>query len=59
MSVPKRLESWDWHETEWVPDGYDEKQVPVMSDDNFRLLAEKVNEIIDYLDYLEVLKEKS
>lgn len=42
----KGLHSWDFIETESVPDGYDWTQKPKMSDDNFRILVEEHNKLV-------------
>jgi len=41
----EELETWDWADTEQVPDGYDWKSIPKCTQHNFIKLVEKVNEL--------------
>ena len=47
MSKIKNLTYWDFPDTKLVPDGYDMMSVPELSPNNFLVLIEKVNELVD------------
>jgi len=47
--LPEKLSSWDFPDTEYVPNGYDMTEVPKMSDRNFRILVDRYNQLIDYI----------
>lgn len=51
----KELREDDFPDTEWVPNGYDREQIPIMSDDNFRLLVDEHNKLVDYVKRLKRL----
>ena len=46
MSIEK-LNSWDFPDNEWKPDGYDIKQVPAATTANMTVIIDKINELID------------
>jgi hypothetical protein len=52
MEKPSELRGEDFPNTVWVPDGYDEKQIPVMSNENFMLLVEEHNKVVVLLNAL-------
>lgn len=43
---------WEWPDTQRVPDGYDMKNVPVFSADNFLFLIKKYNELAEVIENL-------
>ncbi len=47
MSTVEGLYSWNFKSTEWAFDGWDEKQVPSLTRDNFILLIDSHNDLID------------
>ena len=57
MKLPEQLMGWDWPDTHTVPEGYDLAQVPTLSQANFQLLADRYNQLIDYLEAKERGKE--
>lgn len=42
----KELSTWDFPDTEYIPDGYDLKELPKLSERNFRVLLERYNELV-------------
>ena len=40
---------WEWYDTEYVGGRNDNARVPKSTDENFRLLAEKYNKLIQFL----------
>ena len=52
MSIDELLDYWDFPDTKKEVDGYDLKTVPTASDDNFRVLIEKINELISEVNQL-------
>lgn len=43
----KKLDTWDFPDKESVPDGYDWTAIPKLTQDNFQVLIDKVNELVD------------
>ena len=50
MKLPKKIDIWDWRETHMVPNGYDMETRPQLSQRNFEILAERYNDLIDFLE---------
>jgi len=57
MSI-KKIDDWDWPDCLYEPDGYDRKRVPEATSRNMRMLAEKINEIIDSLNSAQPEREQ-
>lgn len=49
----QRLSAWDFPDTVHVPNGYNERQVAEATRENFQVLMEKVNEVIDVVNRLD------
>jgi hypothetical protein len=57
MKRPKELKGWDFVDTTTIRDGYDLKDIPRMSDENFRLLIDEYNNLAEVVNaLLEALK---
>ena len=52
LELLKELSAWDFPNTEYVPNGYDMSKVPKMSDDNFRILLENHNKLVNVVNAL-------
>lgn len=52
MKKPKKINYWDWCETDSVPNGYDLTHEPALSPDNFRILASRHNDLVDLVNLL-------
>ena len=52
MEKPKTLSDWDFPDTEMVPDGYDMTTIPSMSGQNFRILIEEHNKLVEVVNML-------
>jgi hypothetical protein len=49
VTIPKKLDKYDFPDKETIPDGYYIKQIPKASTDNFKILLESHNKLIDLL----------
>ena len=52
MTVEK-ITQWDWSDCLYEQDGYEHRRVPEATSENLRILADKINEIIDALAALD------
>ena len=52
MKIPDKISWCSWPDTIQEPDGYDMKSVPDVTRKNLEILAEKYNELIDYIELL-------
>ena len=52
MKRPQHLGSDDFPDNEWVPDGYDQTQVPKATDRNFQALLKHHNNLVDVVNAL-------
>ena len=52
MNKPNTLTSWDFPDTKHIPDGYDMKQIPECTTDNFNRLLEHYNNLVDVVNLL-------
>lgn len=52
MSDIEQLKEWEMDYV-WIPDGYDQKQVPEPTTRNMTILMEKINELVDRVNELE------
>lgn len=52
MKRPKKLTSWDFQDTISVPDGYDLKSIPDLTRENFGILVDKHNELVEAFNAL-------
>lgn len=53
----KEITNWDWPKTRQVRDGYDWTDEPELAIENFEFLADKYNEIAEFLNKQFNLKE--
>lgn len=49
---PKHLTPWDFADTHHVPDGYDMKSVPSLSEANLHILIDEHNKLVDFVNQL-------
>lgn len=54
----QKLDQWDFPNHKHIPDGYDMTQVPVASDDNFQVLVDAHNNLVDTINTLFNLKDE-
>lgn len=47
MEPINRIWGWDWPDRKQVPNGYDMESVPECTDDNFLVLVERFNELVE------------
>lgn len=40
------LTTWSFPDTKYVPDGYDQREVPALTEANFHLLIERHNDLV-------------
>ncbi len=52
MKKPKELTSWDFSDTEMVPEGYDMTSIPKLTQDNFRTLIGEHNNLVEVVNML-------
>ena len=52
MSDIKKLYSWDFPNTKLKPDGYDMTGVPELTEDNFHILIEEYNRLVEAVQEL-------
>lgn len=55
--TPKVLYEWDFIDVAWVPDGYNMREIPKPSLDNFNKLLEEFNNLVEYLQENGVIPE--
>ena len=55
MTTLRKLTGRDFPDTQWEPDGYDEKQVPTNTIKNFNILLEEHNKLVEVVKKLRVL----
>ena len=46
---PEEIMSWAWPDTEHVPDGYNYKELPKLTETNFRMLIDEHNKLVAYV----------
>ncbi len=49
MDKPRELSGYDFPDIVWVPNGYDETQVPTATDRNFQILMQAHNKLVEYV----------
>ena len=59
MNGPKKLTYWDFPDTITIPDGYDRKTIPDLTRDNFNLLVNEHNNLVDVVNKLAEFHEKA
>jgi len=52
MKQPRELTAWDFSDTEMIPDGYDMTTIPKLTQDNFQLLIDKHNNLVEIINLL-------
>lgn len=55
----KELFEWDFPNTVSIPDGYDLKTVPEATGGNVMVLMEKINELVQEINYLKEKYERN
>ena len=52
MKEPKELAHWDFPHTVPIPDGYDMRDIPDLTRDNFQVLIEEYNKLVEVVNLL-------
>jgi len=52
MNKPEALSEYDFPDRIQIPDGYDMKSIPDLTRDNFQVLIDAHNELVEVVRYL-------
>jgi hypothetical protein len=52
MKEPKELNSWDFSDKDYIPDGYDMNTIPALTRDNFNILIEEHNNLVEVVNMI-------